>query len=176
MDDATQSGRTGLSIFLAGLQAGMMAVLLMLGWLGVSAVWQQHTFWTVANQMATLLHGGSAIVAGFGPYTASGIALYLVVYSLLGAVFAMAAPQRLTPLGTMLAGVLLAVGWYLLWFQALGQRLMPLLWLLHSERPMVFGHVLYGVMLARFPVYLKNHEAAATPVPAQSSSSPDPAS
>lgn len=176
MDDATQRARAGPSVFLAGLQAGMMAVLLMLGWLGVSAVWQQHTFWTVANQMATVLHGGSAVIAGFGPYTASGIALYLVAYSLLGAVFAMAAPHGLTPFGKMLAGVLLSIAWYWLWFQALGQKLMPLVWLLHSERPMVFGHVLYGVMLARYPVYLKNPEPAPTQVPAQSSSSPDPAS
>src|SRR5689334_21823616 len=99
MDDATQ--RSGLSVFLAGLQAGMMAALLMLGWLGVSAVWQQHTFWSAANQMATVLHGGAAIVSGFGPYTASGLALYLVVYSLIGAVFALLVPHRLTPSLTM---------------------------------------------------------------------------
>jgi hypothetical protein len=31
---------------------------------------------------------------------------------------------------------------------------MPLVWLLHAERPMEFAHVLYGVMLARFPGYM----------------------
>ena len=155
MDAATQVRRPGaLATFLAGLQAGMMAVIVMLGWLGVSAFWQGHTFWTAANQMATLFHGGSAIVPSFGRHTPSGIAVYILTYCLLGSAFALLAPRRLTPAGMMLGGILLAVGWYWLWFRLLGQRVMPLVWLLHSERPMAFGHVLYGVMLARFPVYL----------------------
>jgi len=166
MDDATQTAPANpLTRFLAGLQAGMMAVIVMLGWLGVSAMWQRHTFWTAPNQMATVFRGGSAIVPGFGPYTASGLALYLLLYSLLGGIFALVVPRRLTSFGTMLSGVLLGVGWYYLWFRALGQSLMPLVWLLHSERPMTFGHVLYGVMLARYPVYLRPAPAP-QPLPA----------
>ena len=151
---AQPSARTAQATFLAGLQAGMMAVIVMLGWLGVSALWQGHTFWTTPNQMATLFHGGAAIRGGIGPFTPSGIAMYVVCYSLLGAGFAIAAPRRLTGLAMMLAGVLVAVGWYCLWFRVLGQSVMPLVWMLHSERPTVFGHVLYGVLLARFPVYM----------------------
>jgi hypothetical protein len=155
MDDAIGiPAPRGLNIFLAGLQAGMMAVMVMLGWLGLSAMWQQHTFWTAPNQMATVFRGGAAIVPGFGRYTPSGISVYLLLYSLLGGVFAVIAPRRLTSLGAMLGGVLLAVGWYWLWFHALGQSVMPLVWLLHAERPMVFGHVLYGVLLARYPAYI----------------------
>jgi hypothetical protein len=173
---------TALDRFLAGLQAGMMAVIVMLGWLGVSAMWNRHTFWTAANQMATLFRGGAAIVPGFGPYTATGVAIYVLVYSLLGAAFALAVPRRLTVLGLMLMGVLTALAWYTLWFRLLGQTLMPLVWLLHSERPMEFAHVLFGVMLARFPGYLHSGQPKpatpdATPsIPAQSSSPPDPAS
>jgi CBS domain containing-hemolysin-like protein len=168
MDVATQTPATPvLDTLLAGLQAGMMAVLVMLGWLGLSALWHGRTFWTAPNQMATLFHGGSAIGPGFGPYTASGLAVYVLIYSLLGAGFALLVPARLTPLGMMLAGVLLALAWYALWFRALGQTVMPLVWLLHSERPTVFGHVLYGVLLARFPVYLQaGPESHAKPVDA----------
>jgi hypothetical protein len=168
MDDATEKPDTRTdflaaaparaqapAIFLAGLQAGMIAVIVMLAWLGASAMWQRHTFWTAPNQMATLLHGGSAIRGSLGPFTPSGVALYIVFYSLLGAVFAVASPRRLTAVGMMLAGVLVALGWYWLWFRALGPSVMPLVWLLHAERPMAFGHVLYGVLLARYPVYLE---------------------
>jgi hypothetical protein len=166
MEDTTQTRPSGaLVTFLAGLQAGMMAVIVMLGWLGMSARWQRHTFWTAPNQMATVFYGGDAIVPGFGTYTASGIAIYVLTYSLLGAAFAEFAPRKLTPVGRMLMGVLLALSWYGFWFRLLGQRLMPLVWLLHSERQMAFGHVLYGVMLARFPAYLPAPVSPAEPLP-----------
>ena len=159
MDAATENAPASPAArFLAGLQAGMMAVIVMLGWLGVSALWQRHTFWSAPNQMATLFRGGSTIPPGFGPYTASGIAVYVVLYCLLGGVFALAAPRRLTVFGLMLTGVLVAVSWYMLWFRVLGRTLMPLVWLLHSERPMEFAHVVFGVMLARFPGYLRPPE------------------
>src|ERR1043166_8535691 len=97
MDAATETTTVNpLTRFLAGLQAGMMAVIVMLGWLGVSSMWNRHTFWTAENQMATLFRGGEAIVPGFGPYTASGLALYVLVYSLVGALFAIAMPRKLT--------------------------------------------------------------------------------
>jgi hypothetical protein len=38
---------------------------------------------------------------------------------------------------------------------------MPLVALLHSERPTVFGHVIYGGLLARFHWYLPSNEQAA---------------
>jgi hypothetical protein len=178
MDIATKTAQAGpLSRFLAGLQAGMAAVVVMLGWLGVSAAWQNHTFWSAPNQIATLFRGGEAIVPGFGAYTASGIAVYVVVYSLLGAVFALIVPRKLTVFGLMLTGVIVALAWYVLWFRVLGRSLMPLVWLLHAEHPTEFAHVLFGVMLARFPGYLHEQEPKLlTPDLTQSSSPPDPTS
>src|SRR3974390_2562755 len=88
-----------LELFLAGLQAGMISICWMLAWLGVSAMEQRRSFWTAENLMATVFHGDSAIRRGFGASTLSGIALYLLIYSLLGAVFAMAVRTRFTGLG-----------------------------------------------------------------------------
>jgi len=155
METATQIAPPGsASRFLAGLQAGLLAVIVMLGWLGASAMWNGHTFWTAANQMATIFHGNEAIGSGFSPATPSGIAVYVIAYSLLGAAFAVCAPRRLTVLGEMLVGVLVSIAWYWLWFRALGRTVMPLVWMLHSERSATFGHVIYGVLLARYPLYL----------------------
>jgi hypothetical protein len=168
MDVATETAPVKpLTRFLAGLQAGMLAVIVMLGWLGLSAMWHRHTFWKAPNEMATVLRGNSAIGPGFAASTWSGIALYVLAYSLLGALFALAAPRKLTVLGLMLIGVLVSMAWYVVWFRVLGQSLMPLVWLLHEERPMEFAHVLFGVMLARFPVYLEPRpKPAATEEPA----------
>jgi hypothetical protein len=38
---------------------------------------------------------------------------------------------------------------------------MPLVALLHSERPTLFGHVIFGCLLARFHSYLPHEEPAA---------------
>src|ERR1039458_1326342 len=89
-----------VTVFLAGLQAGMIGICWMLAWLGLSAMGQSRSFWTAENLMASVFHGGAAIRRGFGFSTFSGIALYLLVYSLLGAGFAVAGRHRVTGLGT----------------------------------------------------------------------------
>jgi hypothetical protein len=155
-----------LELFLAGLQAGMIGICWMLAWLGLTAMGQRRTFWTAENLMATVFHGDSAIRRGFGASTLSGIALYLLIYSLLGALFAMIARDRFTSLGTYLLGVLLSVGWYYLWFRGLGRSVMPLVWLLHAENSTAFGHVIFGALIARFPAYLPKLAPPAAEAPA----------
>jgi hypothetical protein len=143
-----------LVVLLAGLQAGMVAAFWMLVWLGVSAMWMRRSFWSAANIMATVLHGDAAIHPGFASTTPAGIALYLVLYSLLGAALALLLRQRLTGLGTLLASILFSLIWYWFWFRFLALRSMPLLWLLHPARSTQFGHVVFGALLARFGDYL----------------------
>jgi hypothetical protein len=142
------------NLFLAGLQAGMVAAFWMLVWLGISAMWMQRSFWSPANIMATVFYGDRAIRPGLASSTPSGIALYLIIYSLLGAVFALAVRQRLTGLGTLLASILFSLAWYWLWFRVLALHFMPLVWLLHTERSTEFGHIVFGALLARFGDYL----------------------
>ena len=166
MNSTAQRPANPLAIFLAGLQAGMIGICWMLAWLGLSAIGRRRSFWTAENLMASVFHGNAAIRRGFGPSTVSGIALYLLIYSLLGALFAMAARNRFTGLGTVLLGVVFSLGWYCLWFRALGQTAMPLVWLLHAESSTAFGHVIFGAMIARFPAYLPKGELPPTAAPA----------
>jgi hypothetical protein len=151
----------GLASFFAGLQAGMVAAFWMLIWLGVSAMWMRHSFWSPANIMASALRGEAAIRPGFSSGTPSGIALYLMLYSLLGAIFAFAVRQQLTGLGTLLVSILVSLAWYWLWFRFLALRTMPLVWLLHTEKSTQFGHVIFGALLARFGDYLPAVKTAA---------------
>ena len=169
-----------LAVSLAGLQAGMIGICWMLAWLGLSAIGQRRSFWTAENLMASVFHGDAAIRPGFGFSTLSGIALYLLLYSLLGAGLALSVRNRLTSLGTVLLGLLFSLGWYWLWFRALGRSAMPLVWLLHPENSTVFGHVIFGVSIARFPAYLPKPDqpAAATPgeePPVPQAPAPEPA-
>jgi hypothetical protein len=152
-----------LSVYLAGLQAGMAAALFMLAWLGLAAVWRQSSFWTAENLWASTFYGASAIHRGFSTSTLSGTALYLLVYSTLGGLFAAVVRARLPRLTLLLAGVAVAAGWYYLSFHVIWHTVNPLVSLLHAERPTLLGHVIYGAALAGFPRYLPI--AASAPLP-----------
>lgn len=156
MAPATETPRpTTLDVSLAGLQAGMLGVCWMLAWLGVSAKWQLRSFWTPENLMASVFYGDASIRAGFAARTLSGLAVYLLLYSLLGALFAVVVAERLSRLRLILMGVVFALVWYYLSFRLLGRSIMPLVALLHSAEPTALGHILYGTVLARYPVYLR---------------------
>ena len=143
-----------LSASLAGLQAGMLAVLWMLAWMGSSAVWQRRSFWTAENLLASTFYGSAALQPGFSGHTMSGLALYLLVYSILGCLLAAVFRLTLPPARLVLVSIAIAVGWYFLSFHVIWKMASPLIPLLHSERPTLLGHVIYGAVLARFPRYL----------------------
>ena len=164
MDATTETRRTGiLPAFLAGLQGGMIGVLWMLAWLGVSATWQRRSFWTAENLLASAFYGDSAIRSGFASSTISGLALYLLLYSLLGAGFAATVRDRASHLRTVLLGVVFGLGWYYVSFHWIWRGLLPLVSLLHTQRPTVIGHLVYGTLLGRYPDYLVRRFRAAPP-------------
>jgi hypothetical protein len=149
---------SSLSALLAGLQAGMVGVLVMLAWLGVSAAWQQRSFWTAENLMASVFYGSQSIHSGFAGRTLPGLALYITIYSTLGAVAGLLIRGRLTRLRTALVCIVLAMIWYYVSFRWMWRHVMPLVALLHAERPTAIGHLLYGLWLGRYPAYLRKPE------------------
>src|ERR1035437_10252922 len=161
-----------LAVFLAGLQAGMIGICWMLAWLGLSAMGQRRSFWTAENLMASVFHGAPAHRPGFGFSTLSGIALYLLIYSLLGALFAVTARTRFTGLGAVLLGVLFSVGWYCLWFCALGQTVMPVLWRPHAKNTSAGAQVFLGFLLPLSREYPPNREGAPADAPAAEQRNP----
>ena len=143
-----------LSLPLAGLQAGMIAAWWMLAWLGVSAIFQRRSFWTAENLLASVFYGGSAVRYGSFRSTVAGLALYLLIYSILGCAFAAAARLRFSPIRLTLLGILVALVWYYVSFHLIWKTLSPLIPLLYAERPTILGHLLYGAIVARYPKYL----------------------
>ncbi len=154
MEVARERAADTLSLSLAGMQAGMAAVLCMLGWLGVSAAWRQSSFWTAENLWASIFYGSGAIHRGFSTSTLSGLALYLLVYSTLGGLFAAIVGGKFQRLRLILIGLLVAVCWYYLSFHVIWRTVSPLVTLLHAERPTLLGHLIYGAAVAQFPRYL----------------------
>jgi hypothetical protein len=138
---------------LAGLQAGVIGSLAMLAWLGVSAIWQRRGFWSAANLMATCFSRDGPIPTGFTRATVSGLAVYVMIYGLLGAVFALMRIRRESRVRLMLLGIVFALAWYYVAFDLLWKKLAPLVATFHPERSTVIGHLIYGGLLARVARY-----------------------
>lgn len=185
MEAAPENPRaSAISALLAGLQSGIVGVFWMLLWLGITAVWQQRSFWTAANLIASAFYGPRAIHSGFASETVSGLALYFMLYGLLGAGFAVLVGDRFSRRRTFLLAICCSLAWYYVTFALLWKKIMPLVALLHVARTTAFGHLIYGMFLGLFPRRLGRESGQAksppaeeiTPSPAQSSSEPDPAS
>ena len=128
---------------LAGLQAGTVGVLVLLGYLMADAVWRRQSVWRVPNLLASSLNDDARVRAAFSARTLSGVALAIVVYGTLGALVGVLTPERLSRGYVVLIALLAASGWFafssvFLWGQALDS----------SGRALWVAHLLYGGILS----------------------------
>jgi hypothetical protein len=158
-----QNAKTKLATVLAGLQAGTVGVLWMLAWLGVSSLWQQRSFWAPENLMATAFDRNATLAPAFTWATCAGLAVYVQIYSLLGVLFAMFLRDRVPRNRVMLVAVVFGLAWYYFSFRWIFKSALPMVALLHVERPMLLGHLLYGTILGRYPVYVDRLMSTAPP-------------
>jgi hypothetical protein len=172
---------------LAGFQAGMVAVFAMLVLVGLASAWYRRTFWYVPNLMASTIYGDDAIRGGFSWESVVGIALYAIPYSLFGALFGAAIVNRLPRFRLVMVGMVAGLAWHYLWFGLLWKWLNPLIPLYTHDQPMIWGHLLFGAMLGRYPLYLERLlwkpreprllappvEPAQTPPPAEPEPAPE---
>jgi hypothetical protein len=162
---ATAGTPAALDAFLAGLQSGMLGVLWMLAWMGLSATWTRRSFWAPENLLASVFHPRGEIAPDFTAVTFSGLALYLLIYSLLGAGFAtLAARQPMRRARTVLLALVAALAWYYFSFHLLWKTISPAVAFLNPERAAVVGHLIYGLVLGRFHRYLPPAEPQATEI------------
>jgi len=136
-----------LKAAVTGLEAGVLGGFAMLGALAGASVADQDTWWRFPNLLATTFYGVRALRSGAGWPTVSGIALQIVIAGAAGAVFGALfgrAPGALR--------VVLGLGWGVLLFYAaemLYRRISPFVVLYQPETSALFGHILYGLCLAR---------------------------
>ena len=148
--------RTPKSYFiLAGLEAGVLGGLLMLGILTAHSALRTGSPWTPANLLASTFYGEDAFIPAFRATTLAGIALHLAITGMLGIVFGLAIRDSGNHLRVFLIGVICGVGWYYISYRLLWRPLNPLVPLYTAERPMLVGHLMLGAMLGRFPGWLE---------------------
>ena len=145
--------------YLAGLQAGMLGAFWMLAWNGLAAAWQRRGFWAPENLLASVFHPHAEIRLDFGPAAISGLALYLTVYSLLGAGFAaVAGSHPMRHARTVLLAVVTALAWYYFSFYLLWKTISPAIGFLNAGEAAVVGHIIYGLVLGRFHAHMPLRE------------------
>ena len=96
-----------------------------------------------------------------------GAALYILLYGVLGTLFALAAGRPMTRLRLALIAMAFGLGWYWIVYRWLWRVVLPLAALLHGGRAAVLGHLLYGALLGRFPRYLPAAPAPETTAPVE---------
>ena len=145
------------SLALAGIQAGVMGSLLLLGYLALDSEWHRGSVWAIPNLLASTFYGESAYRPGFGARTSVGLALLLFLYGVLGALFGLVVRDHGSRLRVTLAGLIFSTGWFFLSFDVLWKFINPLVHIYSPDRAMLVGHLLYGGLLGgRFPAYLKS--------------------
>lgn len=150
-------GRPNRLLALAGIQAGIVGALVLLGYLAVDSAWHRRSVWMVPNLLASTFYGESAYQAGFRVRTSAGLALLLVLYGLLGLLFALTVRDHGTRMRVLMAGLIYGTGWFFLSFDILWKHVNPLVHLYSPDRAMLVGHLLYGGALGRgFPAFLKS--------------------
>jgi hypothetical protein len=146
--------RVGLRHALAGLHAGVLGALLIVACLMVGSLWDGHSIWLVPNLFATTFFGSGVYRNQLLRTSWMGIALIVAIYGALGALWGCIWREVRTPwLG--LYGAIAGLGVYFLFFNVLWRHVNPLVTLYAPERQLQLGHVLWGVVLARSPLYAR---------------------
>ncbi len=149
---------------LAGIQAGVAGALALFVYLAVNSAWHRRSIWTVPNLLASTFYGESAYRQGFGARTSAGVALLVVLYGLLGALFGLVVRDHGSPLRVIFLGLIYGTAWFFVSFDWLWKHVNPLVPLYSSDRIMLVGHLLYGAVLGgRFPLCRKQMTAVPQP-------------
>ncbi len=169
--DAASAEKSHLTLrdALAGLQAGVLGTLLMIAWLMLSSASAGYSVWIVPNLFATAIYGPEVYQNHFLRASWPGIALILAIYGACGMVWGAlcgvflksAHRPRFFALTCAIVGLIVYYCFNLIWKYAA-----PLIPLYGPARALEVGHVLWGMALAKAPLYSQRIAEAATDQPA----------
>jgi hypothetical protein len=158
----------------AGIQAGVVGALILMGYLALDSKWHGRSVWTVPNLMASTFYGDSAYRQGFGSRTSAGVALLVLVYGLLGALFGLVIRDHGTRLRITLFGLIYGTAWFFVSFTWLWKFVNPIVPIYSPDRAMLVGHILYGGVLgSRFPAYLRAMSMVESPASLEPPAAPE---
>jgi hypothetical protein len=132
----------------------------MLVWLMIGSSWERHSAWLVPNLLSTTFYGSDAYTGRFTHTSWVGLALIVAIYGTLGAVWGIVWPAE-RKAWRRIAGMLFGLLAYVLLFDYVWKHVNPLVTLYAPERQLQAGHILWGLTLARTPLYSRRIASSA---------------
>ncbi|HWD99931.1 MAG TPA: hypothetical protein VG345_12870 [Bryobacteraceae bacterium] len=133
---------------LAGIGAGVAGALFVLLFLMLGSVWYHHSIWVPANLFSTAFYGPDAYLNRFAYTSWAGVAVVLVMYGVVGAVWGLvwgdSRPRLLLVYGALCGAVT-----YFLLFGIFWKRVDPLIALYGPERQLEFANIVWGMIVVR---------------------------
>jgi hypothetical protein len=151
MDSAGSAAPGKLAFFFGGLQAGMLGALFSATWLALGSAFMGRGFWGASNSVATIY--GEGYRRGFHFGSIAGLALEVVFYSLLGGAIALALRDQMPRFRRLLSCIVLALTWFYVAYGLVWPHLAPVVLRVQPFSMALVGHMIYGGILSRFPVY-----------------------
>ena len=155
--DSSQS-KTGiwLARLLAGLEAGVLAGMIMTAWLMLGNLRRGQTFWTTPNLVSTAILGRAGLRTSFGAASLEGLSLQVVMAGLHGVVFAVLVPPTLRAVWAVNAGILFSLASYGFFFGWALKQLAPLVAMLAPRPTWLGAFFLFGVALGFYPHFVRD--------------------
>jgi hypothetical protein len=144
--------RPGLRHALAGIHAGVLGALAMVGCLMLGSFWDHRSIWIVPNLFATTFFGSDAYRNRLELTSWTGLALIVAVYGALGMVWGLILGDKRPP-WLALYGIITGLAVYIVLYDFVWKHINPILTLYAPDRPLELGHALWGLILARTPGY-----------------------
>jgi hypothetical protein len=120
----------------------------------IGSLWNGRSIWVVPNLFATTFFGSGVYRNHLLLTSWTGVALLVAVYGALGTVWGCIWRDKRKPWLWML-GAVAGLGVYFLFYDFLWRHLNPLVTLYAPDRQLQLGHVLFGIVLARSPLYAR---------------------
>jgi hypothetical protein len=156
--------RGGFRFALAGLEAGVVGAFVLLAWLMIGSLLSGRSVWSMPNLFATTFYGGGVYRNHLLRASWAGVALIFALYGIMGGVWGAIWKDK-SRRWLWLWGAVAGVGIYFLFFDVLWKYVNPLILAYAPVRQLQIAHVLWGILLARSPMYARRIEHSVSPAP-----------
>jgi hypothetical protein len=147
---------TGLRLrhAMAGLQAGVLGALVMLACLMVGSLMNRRSIWVAPNLFATSFYGAGVYYNHYAGTAWSGVALLIVMYGGLGALWGCAWREEQKP-WLAVYGAIFGMVVYFFLFDFVWKQVNGIVILYAPSVQLQVGHALWGMILSNSPKYAR---------------------